>query len=187
MIKLEMVIGMDKTKIRLEKAIKELMTTKTLEKITIGEICEKAMLSRQTFYHHFQDKYDLVNWIFDQTFLNTFEKIGHTASWQVNIENFLGELKKQKSFYTPAYHYQGQNSLESHHYKRVYDFYETFYIQQKGKSLTYAERFSLEVYCRGAVFMVAEWGRGGFEESHITMTELFRIAMTDEIQKHLII
>lgn len=178
---------MDKTKLRLQKALEELILSKSLEKITIGEICDKAMLSRQTFYHHFQDKYDLVNWVFDQTFLNTFEKIGHTASWQVNIENFLGELKKQRKFYTPAYLYLGQNSLESHHYKRVYDFYEKFYEKQKGQPLTYAERFSLEIYCRGAVFMVAEWGRSGFEESHIVLTELFKISMTEDIQKHLII
>lgn len=178
---------MDKIKLRFQRALEELIITKSLERITIGEICEKSLLSRQTFYHHFQDKYALVNWIFDQTFLNTFEKIGHIASWQVNIENFLSELKKHKSFYTPAYHYMGQNSLESHHYYRVYNYFETFYIKQKNEPMTYAEQFSLEIYCRGAVYMVAEWGRNGFKESPDLLTELFQYSMTKEIHDHLIV
>ena len=43
--------------------MKELMKRKSLEKITVSDIVQNCGLNRQTFYYHFQDKYDLVNWI----------------------------------------------------------------------------------------------------------------------------
>lgn len=35
---------------------------KSLDKITIAEICENAGISRQTFYRHFESKYDIPWW-----------------------------------------------------------------------------------------------------------------------------
>ena len=53
------------TKKALAEALKELMEEKSFEKINIGDICEKCEMNRKSFYYHFKDKYDLVNWIFD--------------------------------------------------------------------------------------------------------------------------
>ena len=49
-----------KTKRDLRYAIVELLKTNQFEKITVGDICEKAMVNRMTFYKHFNDKYDLL-------------------------------------------------------------------------------------------------------------------------------
>lgn len=35
---------------------------KSLDRVTISEICEKAGISRQTFYRHFKSKYDIPWW-----------------------------------------------------------------------------------------------------------------------------
>ena len=52
------------TKRALAAAIKELMREKPLVKISIADIVERCQMNRQSFYYHFRDKYDLVNWIF---------------------------------------------------------------------------------------------------------------------------
>ncbi|MBQ9715839.1 MAG: TetR/AcrR family transcriptional regulator [Clostridia bacterium] len=49
-----------KTKRDLRYAIVELLKTNQFEKITVGDICDKAMVNRMTFYKHFNDKYDLL-------------------------------------------------------------------------------------------------------------------------------
>lgn len=54
----------DMTKELLANCFRELLETVPFEKITIKMITEKAGLIRPTFYKHFQDKYDLVEWIF---------------------------------------------------------------------------------------------------------------------------
>ena len=38
------------------------MEKKSFDKITISDITDKCGLNRQTFYYHFQDKYELLNW-----------------------------------------------------------------------------------------------------------------------------
>ena len=52
------------TKRVLADGIKKVMETKAFDKITVTDITDSCGVSRNTFYYHFQDKYELVNWIF---------------------------------------------------------------------------------------------------------------------------
>ena len=47
-----------KTYRALENAFTELLDEKRFEEITVGELCERAMIRRTTFYKHFADKYE---------------------------------------------------------------------------------------------------------------------------------
>ena len=47
----------------LAESFKELAMQRSIEKITIKEITDKAGVIRPTFYNHFQDKYELLEWI----------------------------------------------------------------------------------------------------------------------------
>ena len=49
-----------KTKRDLRHALLDLLKTNQFEKITVGDICDKAMVNRMTFYKHFKDKYELL-------------------------------------------------------------------------------------------------------------------------------
>ena len=49
----------------LQDAMIELIREKGFEAITVGDIAERAMINRATFYRHYQDKYDLVAKIFE--------------------------------------------------------------------------------------------------------------------------
>lgn len=63
----------------LADALKRCMKRAPLEKVTAGEIAEECGTSRQTFYRHFKDKYDLVNWYFDKILQESFEHMGGRA------------------------------------------------------------------------------------------------------------
>ncbi len=52
------------TKHLLAKSLKALMGEKTLDKITVKEIVARCGVNRQTFYYHFRDIYDLLDWLF---------------------------------------------------------------------------------------------------------------------------
>ena len=47
----------------LAESFKEIAAVKPIEKITIKEITDRAGVIRPTFYNHFQDKYELLEWI----------------------------------------------------------------------------------------------------------------------------
>ena len=57
------------TKRALASALKGLMEELPFDKINVAHICERCDMNRKSFYYHFRDKYDLVNWIFDTEFL----------------------------------------------------------------------------------------------------------------------
>ncbi len=42
--------------------MRALLSSKAFEEVTVGELCEKAMLPRATFYNYFDDKYDLLQY-----------------------------------------------------------------------------------------------------------------------------
>ena len=52
------------TKEVIANALEELLNTKPFYQISVTEIISKCELSRQTFYRHFEDIYDLLVWLF---------------------------------------------------------------------------------------------------------------------------
>ncbi len=54
----------DLTKRALAEALKTRLTQTTLKNITIKDLTDDCGLNRQTFYYHFSDVYELMEWIF---------------------------------------------------------------------------------------------------------------------------
>ena len=54
-----------KTKVAIKNAVYELLKNKKLSQITISEICEKAMVNRNTFYAHYSNPIDVIDEIAD--------------------------------------------------------------------------------------------------------------------------
>ena len=61
------------TRYRLANALKDLVRSKPLDKITVKQIADACGVSRQTFYRCFLDKYDLVNWYFERLVERSFQ------------------------------------------------------------------------------------------------------------------
>lgn len=102
----------DITKGLLTDCFKELMATMPFEKITIKTITDKAGLIRPTFYKHFQDKYEILEWIFqteiaDQTTL----LIKNDMLFEAMLILCKG-LEKDRTFYRKALRIEGTNSLK---------------------------------------------------------------------------
>ena len=55
-----------RTRKLLSNALLELLNKESFDKISILDICEKAMVHRTTFYKHFSDKYDLFSYVFKE-------------------------------------------------------------------------------------------------------------------------
>ena len=50
------------TKLALEQSLKKFLLKKPLDKITIKDLTDDIGISRMSFYYHFKDIYDLVEW-----------------------------------------------------------------------------------------------------------------------------
>ena len=70
----------------LADSFKELAQIKPVEKITIKEITDKAGVIRPTFYNHFQDKYELLEWIIREEILAPAHHSNGSIGTHVSID-----------------------------------------------------------------------------------------------------
>jgi AcrR family transcriptional regulator len=66
-----------RTKAALREALIDLISEKGFDAVTVGDIAERAMINRATFYRHCQDKYELVASIFQETVDTLISDLGH--------------------------------------------------------------------------------------------------------------
>ena len=85
------------TKRALAHSLKKLLARTTLDKITIQNIVDDAEVSRKTFYYHFQDIYDLLEWtLVDEGRRLLGEKLtNHT--WQRGLERVFDYLEQNRA------------------------------------------------------------------------------------------
>ena len=101
------------TKLALAKSMKKLMAKNPMSKITIADITESYDLSRKSFYYHFKDKFDLVNWIFYTEFISVVKDSPSDDIWEL-LESICKYLYQNKSFYCNALKVKGQNSFSEY-------------------------------------------------------------------------
>jgi AcrR family transcriptional regulator len=65
-----------RTRILLREALIALIEEQGFDSLTVGELTERAMGSRAAFYRNYQDKYDLVEQIFEEAMSTLFGAIG---------------------------------------------------------------------------------------------------------------
>lgn len=101
------------TKRALASALKSLMRTQPFSKISVGDICEQCDMNRKSFYYHFRDKYDLVNWIYDTEFIAIAVQTHYVSSWDF-LEDLCEYFYENRVFYRKALEITGQNSFSEH-------------------------------------------------------------------------
>lgn len=87
------------TKKAIAEALKQLARKKPFDKISIADITTSCGLNRQTFYYHFQDKYELLNWIYyNEVFLTVTDGITF-ENWHGKLCGLLMQMKEDQVFY----------------------------------------------------------------------------------------
>ena len=116
----------NQTKRLLAQSLMDLMTTTPLEKISVNDIVDHAGVGRNTFYYHFEDKYDLVNWYFQSGVTQFLVERSAYASWNALLEAVEDCLLENKVFYCNALAYTGQNSLQQY----IFDYLSSIFMQR---------------------------------------------------------
>ena len=107
------------TKRALAAALKELMETKSFSKISVSDICAACDMNRKSFYYHFKDKYDLVNWIYYTECVAVLKEKGYNTGWEL-LEDHCAYFYDNRSFYRKTLSVDGQNSF-SEYFRDIVD------------------------------------------------------------------
>lgn len=91
-----------KTKKRIASALKELMQSASFERITVSDISEKCNIHRQTFYYHFQDRYELLDWLIFNELIIPFVTDFSMENMYDKLYNMFSTMLGDKKFYQSA-------------------------------------------------------------------------------------
>lgn len=150
---------------KLAASIKKLMDSNSLEHITVKDIVKDAEVSRQTFYRHFIDKYDLVNWYFDILAGECFDQMGVSHTMREGLIYKFDFIRKEKRFFIQAFKSSDYNSIKQHDYNYILEFYTNIITRRTGATLSDDIQFLLELYCHGSISMTVDWAVKGMKKS----------------------
>ena len=110
----------------LAESFKELACGQPIEKITIKAITDKAGVIRPTFYNHFQDKYELLEWIIRTQILEPTRPLIHAGMVDEALMLIFTSIKADSGFYSRAVKLEGQNSFEEIAKRCIEDILQAF-------------------------------------------------------------
>lgn len=109
------------TKKLLAESLKKCMRQKPLGKISIREIVEDCGVNRQTFYYHFKDIYDLVEWMFNQEALRMLKENMSFLTWEDSCLYLLKYIEENWDICICTLNSLGRSHLERFFYDDIYD------------------------------------------------------------------
>ena len=102
------------TKRALEQSLKNLLLKKPLTKITIGDITEDCGINRMTFYYHFKDIYDLVEWACLEDARRALDKKKTYDTWQQGLLQIFEAVQENKPFILNVYRCVHREQVEKY-------------------------------------------------------------------------
>ncbi|WFR57050.1 TetR/AcrR family transcriptional regulator [Anaerocolumna sp. AGMB13025] len=176
------------TKIALAKSLKKFLTHNTLDKITVKDIVEDCGVNRQTFYYHFQDIYDLVEWIFITEGMKALDGKNTSDSWQEGFLQVFYYVQENKPLVVNTFHSIGRDHLERFLYNEVYKMLIDV-VNEQAEGLNVSEEsktFIADFYKYAFVGIMMEWIRTGMKEDPKEITNHVSKLITGDIRKALL-
>lgn len=102
------------TKWAMAMALKRIMTQKPLSKITIADITEACGINRMTFYYHFKDIYDLVEWSCTEDARKALEENKTYDTWQQGFLQIFEAVRENKPFIMNVYRCVHREQVEAY-------------------------------------------------------------------------
>lgn len=94
----------DHTKQDIADAFKRLLAHVPLEKVTVKAVAEESGVTRQTFYYHFSDLYDLISWIYSTESERVLGQERTYETWQLGLLAIMDWLLQSRSFVIRTIH-----------------------------------------------------------------------------------
>ena len=150
----------ESTDVALAESLKSLMMHVPFEKITIRDITDEASVIRTTFYNHFQDKYDLLDWIFYEYYIKPSNQLMENNMLLEAFRLMIRNMEKDREFFLKAVR-SDENSLYDVMFRSYRDTVQKI-LHSMGIDLQqvnplFTEKLVAEYYANSITFIVTKW------------------------------
>lgn len=172
-------------KLLIAAAMKELMEHTPFAKITVNSIVERSGINRKTFYHHFKDKYELVNWIFSSEVAANVNDPCSLANWPERTLKLYNYWQDNKVFYAKLLKTLGQNSF--YEYLYVFNCEQILIICREAcgnRTFDQADFDFMVDFLSHAFFGVfTTWVNSGMQESPATIIKRLQAMVDNSVER----
>ena len=161
------------TKKALENSLKKLLKEKPFDKITIADITEDCGISRMAFYYHFQDIYDLAEWVCIEDGKQALKGNKTYDTWQEGMSQVFEAVIENKPFIMNIYHSVSKEKIENYLYKLSYQLIADV-VEEKcvGDNIPEeGKQFIADFYKYGFVGIMLNWIDRGMKEDYQRFVE----------------
>ena len=154
------------TKRAIEASLKNLLLQKPLDKITIRDITQDCGVSRMTFYYHFKDIYDLIEWSCAEDAAKALAGNKTYDTWQQGFLQIFAAVKENKPFIVNVYRSVSREQVEQYLYKVTYGLLLDV-VNEEAAGRTVGEEdkaFLAHFYKYAFVGLMLDWIRGDMKE-----------------------
>ena len=169
----------NRTKKMIAQVLVQLVEKKPFSKITVQDIAQAAGINRQTFYYHFADKRELLQWVYRQDslcYLTSSEL--SLENWEEQARKMLVAMKANAVFYQETVAAQ-QDILVQEFAEIVHRLFQKLFetVDQEGLLSEADKVFYGRFFSYGCSGVLLDWIKGGYQETPLAISaQLFRLA-----------
>ena len=171
------------TKKKIADCVRQLMKRKEISKITIGDIMEATGMSRQSFYYHFKDIYDLVEWSCMEDATRALQGKKTYDTWHEGLKQIFEAVLENKPFIMNAYHALSREQIENYLFMLTHNLLMGV-VEEKSKGLEVTEEeksFIADFYKYGFVGVMLDWIGKGMKEDYTEITDRMSVTLDGSI------
>ena len=167
----------DFTKKAIISSFTKILKEKPFEKITIQEIASDCGVARMTFYYHFQDIYDLLDYIIEEKLRASVSRSFAYETWQHDYTAVFHTILEDKDFFLKIFH-----SIDL---RRIEYYLSAFAHQCVGEMISgqisllgltvnkQKQEMICDTYCYAMVGLLLKWMSNGMAEEPCVLIEDF--------------
>ena len=175
------------TKRALAGSFRKLLSKRGLDKITVKDIVEDCGVNRQTFYYHFHDIYDLLEWVLKDTAEKLLSQEADYSDWTAGLESVMEFIQENRILVLNAYYSISHETLADD-IKQCLRPYTSELVQSQARDMDrpVAQEdldFVTDIFTLTASGFIMEWiGKNLKREDTTRRLERFRAAANGSVR-----
>ena len=164
-----------------------MLSKKPLDKITISDIADDCGINRMTFYYHFKDIYDLIEWSCIEDAARALDGKKTYDTWQQGFIQIFNAVLENKPFIINVYHSVSREQVETYLYKITYDLLISV-VNEMATGMVIQEsdkKFIADFYKFGFVGLMLDWIKNGMKEDPQQITDRLSTLIQGDVAKAL--